>query len=110
MCEALGIARQQDWPLAPITLEADGGVAGDAYWLRADPVHLRVMRDRIVLTDAGAIELEQQEAESLAAGIGQHFGFDLRPHPLHPRRWYLRYEHPPCLSHHALVGRSRARY
>ena len=98
LCEELGITRQQDWPLAPITLEADGGVAGDAYWLRADPVHLRVMRDRIVLADAGAIELEQQEAESLAAGIGQHFGMDLRPHPLHPRRWYLRYEHPPCLA------------
>ena len=30
LCEALGIARQQDWPVAPISLEADGGVAGEA--------------------------------------------------------------------------------
>ena len=56
LCEELGIARQQDWPLAPITLAADGGVAGDAYWLRADPVHLQVMRDRIVLADNDAID------------------------------------------------------
>ena len=89
LCEALGLARQQDWPLAPITLEADGGVAGDTYWMRADPVHLRVMRDRIVLTDNSALNLSQQEADTLAATIAQHFGDALRPLPLHPKRWYL---------------------
>ncbi|HWR77890.1 MAG TPA: hypothetical protein VN283_11880 [Thiobacillus sp.] len=98
LCEALGIARQQDWPLAPITLAADGGVAGDAYWLRADPVHLRVMRDRIVLADSGAFELTKQEADALAAAIGQHFGADLSPNPLHPKRWYLRLPQAPRLT------------
>lgn len=98
LCAALGIARQQDWPLAPITLEADGGVAGGAYWLRADPVHLQVMRDRIVLADGSAFELTQSEADALAAAIGQHFGADLSPMALHPRRWYLRLEHAPRLT------------
>jgi hypothetical protein len=98
LCEALGISRQQDWPLAPITLAADGGVAGDAYWLRADPVHLRVMRDRIVLADADALSLSRQEADALAAAIGQHFGADLSPLPLHPQRWYLRYSQAPRLA------------
>ena len=97
LCEALGITRQQDWPLAPITLEADGGVAGEAYWLRADPVHLRVMRDRIVLADCSALELSQQEADTLAAAIGQHFGEVLQPLPLHPKRWYVRATRPPQL-------------
>jgi len=97
LCEALGISRQQDWPLAPITLAADGGVAGDAYWLRADPVHLRVMRDRIVLADSGSIELSCQEANALAAAIAQHFGPDLSPLPLHPQRWYLRFPDAPHL-------------
>ena len=87
---ALGIVRQQDWPLAPITLAADGG-AGRGYWLRADPVHLRVMRDRIVLADSSAFELSQQEADALVASIGQHFGDALRPLPLHPTRWYLQF-------------------
>jgi len=97
LCEALGIARQQDWPIAPITLAADGGEAGDAYWLRADPVHLRVMRDRIVLADSAAIDLTREEADALTLTIGQHFGDDLKPLPLHPRRWYLRYARAPHL-------------
>jgi hypothetical protein len=102
VCETLGIARQQDWPLAPMTLVADGGVAGTAYWLRADPVHLRVMRDRIVLADSSAFDLTQPEADALAATIGQHFGADLSPIPLHPRRWYLRLDRIPRLTTTAL--------
>jgi len=98
LCAALGIARQQDWPLAPITLQADGGVAGDDYWLRADPVHLRVMRDRIVLTDTSALELSQPEADALASTIGEHFGDALHPSPLNPKRWYVRYARPPRLT------------
>jgi len=97
LCEALGIDRQQDWPLAPITLAADGGEARDAYWLRADPVHLRVMRDRIVLADSDVLSLSREEADALAAAIGQHFGDDLNPLPLHPRRWYLRFPMAPRL-------------
>ncbi|MHB1023483.1 MAG: hypothetical protein ACYC0Z_13845 [Acidobacteriaceae bacterium] len=101
LCEALGIARQQDWPVAPIALEADGGVAGKAYWLRADPVHLRVMRDRIVLADSDTLELTQPEADALTAAIGQHFGADLSPIACHPTRWYLRLDPAPRLITHA---------
>lgn len=98
LCEALGIARQQDWPLAPITLEADGGKAGDAYWLRADPVHLHLTRDRIVLTDCDDLGITQEEADALAAAIGGHFGDALRPAPLHPQRWYLSFIDPLRLT------------
>ncbi|WP_296891585.1 hypothetical protein [Thiobacillus sp.] len=98
LCEALGIARQQDWPVAPISLEADGGVAGEAYWLRADPVHLRVMRDRIVLADNDTLELTQPEADALTTTIGQHFGADPSPIACHPTRWYLRLDHVPRLT------------
>jgi hypothetical protein len=97
LCVALGIERQQDWPLAPISLEADGGVAGDAYWLRADPVHLRVMRDRIVLTDSADLNVSQQEADALATAIGQHFGEALNPIPHHPQRWYVPFPDAPSL-------------
>src|SRR5574340_1107946 len=101
LSEALGIARQQDWPLAPISLVADGGVAGEAYWLRADPVHLRVMRDRIVLAGDAAVELTQVESDQLAATIGQHFGANRSPIPHHPKRWYLRLDHAPHLTTYA---------
>ena len=94
LCQALGIARQLDWPIAPIALESEGRPAGEAYWLRADPVHLQVMRDRIVLTDNDALNLSQQEAEALATSIGAHFGEALHPTPLHPQRWYARFSRP----------------
>jgi len=98
LCNALGIARQQDWPLAPITLAADGGEAGNAYWLRADPVHLRVMRDRIVLAGSDILSLTREEADALADALHQHFGDSLNPLPLHPHRWYLRFSEAPHLT------------
>lgn len=98
VCEALGIARQQDWPLAPLTLEAHGEAAGDSYWLRADPVHLRVMRDRIVLLAGDEIRLAQDEADTLAAAVAAHFGAELSPRPLRPHHWYVRLARPPALT------------
>jgi hypothetical protein len=98
LCETLGISHQQDWPLAPITLEADGSTAGESYWLRADPVHLRLMRDRIVLTDSAALNVSREEADALAAAIGQHFGESFQPIPLHPQRWYLSLTQAPDLA------------
>ena len=98
LCQALGIERQQDWPLAPIALQADGGDPGMDYWLRADPVHLSVMRDRIVLADSQALELDQAEADALAASIHDHFGDSFSPLALRPRRWYLRLRQAPQMS------------
>jgi Uncharacterized protein conserved in bacteria len=66
--------------------------------LRADPVHLRVMRDRIVLADSGALDLTQDEAARFCADIAQHFGAAFGPIPLHPQRWYLRLDTPPRLA------------
>ena len=97
LCVALGIERQQDWPLAPITLEADGGVAGNAYWLRADPVHLRVMRDRMVLTDSAELNVPRQEADDLTMAIGEHFGEAFAPIPHHPQHWAVSFPQAPNL-------------
>lgn len=98
LCDALGIVRQQDWPLAPVTLQTDGGLPGEAYWMRADPVHLRVMRDRIVLAGSDFLDLSREEADALADAIARHFGNDLVPLPLHPKRWYLRFTEAPHLT------------
>ena len=97
LCGELGIARQSDYPLAPITLEDDGGAAGTDYWLRADPVHLRVMRDRIVLADSGVLEISRQESEALAQSVAKHFGAAFSPVPLRPERWYVRFGATPRL-------------
>jgi len=102
LCEALGIARQTDYPLAPITLAADGGTPGDAYWLRADPVHVALMRDHLVLAGNAGLQLTASEAEALAASLRSHFGAALDLVVAHPTRWYLRLSAAPHLVTTAL--------
>lgn len=99
LCEVHGIQKQQDWPLAPVTQMADGGIVGDDYWLRADPVHLRVDRDRLVLADSSAFELSQAEANELTGTLNAHFIADgVVFYPFRPDRWYVRQALPPKLQ------------
>ena len=63
-------------------------------WICADPVHLRFHQERIILADAGAFEITEDEAFSLIAGLNQHFGEVGEFHAATPRRWYLRLNQP----------------
>ncbi|MDP2785877.1 MAG: hypothetical protein Q8O38_14995 [Sulfurimicrobium sp.] len=143
LCEAFGVARQQDYPAAPLCLMADGfppdghdkrttpdhetrhdrfphpcppphageGDEGSLcefhvnthYWLRADPVHLGVERDQLVLSEASTFPLVQEEADALVATLNQHFAAD-GLHFVAPQaqRWYLRLARPPALTTHGL--------
>ncbi len=91
LCQLSGIARQTDWPIAPISLQAEGIAPEQHYWLRADPVHLRPARDQLQLIDSAAFELTADEARQFAQLFNAHFGTQgyqlLTPHP---KRWYLR--------------------
>ena len=103
LCQHFGVVRQTDWPMAPVTLLADGGDPAGYYWLRADPVHLRATRDQLMLVDSGAFSLSQTEAEQFAVAFNQHFqddGYVL--YPLRPNRWYLRLNTPPALTTHSV--------
>ena len=66
-----GVPRQRDWPVAPYTLLADGGEPGPHYWMRADPVHLQVGRDSLVLADSAAFEVSRAESESLVETLNR---------------------------------------
>lgn len=105
LCHAYGVDKQQDWPIAPFTLQADGGTPGNAYWLRADPVHLKATRDQLVLVDSGAFAINQAEAETYAAAFNAHFSTDgCTLYPLRPDRWYLKLDVPPALSTQPLTA------
>lgn len=72
-------------------LAADGGEAGNAFWLRADPCHLRVNRDHVLLADAAHFNISRDEAEGLVESLNSHFAGDgMRFYPMQPQRWYLR--------------------
>ncbi len=98
LCHAFGVARQQDWPIAPLTLAADGVDPQHYYWLRADPVELRMERNRLVLARAVS-DLDTTETRGLIAALNLHFARDgitlLAPFP---QRWYLRVDRAPGIA------------
>lgn len=60
------------------------------HWLMADPVHVRIDRDRALLADVGVMRVAQDEAAALTASLNQHFAEDgLRFYPVEPGRWLL---------------------
>lgn len=97
----IGVHGAAELPAAPLTLLADGGAPGDDYCLRADPVHLRVGQDRVVLTGAGPVRMD--EAAALCAEIGRHLadaglGHAVAPEAPDPARWYLRLPRAPAVD------------
>ncbi len=95
LARACGIVCQRDWPVAPHTRLADGGMPDEHVWLRADPAHFALLRDRVVYTNVGFDDLSADEAASLTASLAAHFGEAFAPQALHPQRWYLRFTLPP---------------
>ena len=114
LCEAFEVARQHDWPVAPLTFAIDGCDPGQAYWLRCDPVHLRAHRGQLVLTDSSAFEPAPDEARALTTALSAHFAPDgLIFRAPHPARWYLGLDRVPALVTRALpdvAGKDIDRY
>ncbi len=79
-----------DLPVAPLTLLSDSGEKTDRFCMRADPVHLRPDQSRLLLFDAGVLDLEPDEVKALVGSINElvtQWGGHLEA-PL-PHRWYL---------------------
>jgi len=95
---------QTSLPTAPWCRLSDGGMADDAYWIQASPVHLRPDGDGLLLFDAGVLEITLDEANQLADSFRQHFSdmpWQLEVHSA--QRWYLRLEQEPDLATSSLV-------
>ena len=90
LCGQFGIARQTDWPAAPIALSATGFPAQSGFWLSADPVHLQVNRSQLILLAPESLSVTHSEADALCAALNEHFASDhftfVAPQP---HRWYL---------------------
>ena len=81
-----------DGPFAAgaLTLLASGGDPGDSSWTRADPAHLRVMRDHVVAAPADALTLSQAEADALCEALARHFAGELEVQACEPQSWCAR--------------------
>jgi hypothetical protein len=103
----IAVSAEQELPVAEITRIADG-VSGDGAWLRADPVHLKPDRDRLVMFDNRALLIQSEESQQLVHEFNAVFCDDglelIAPHPL---RWYLHMSQRPQVrtrSLHSVVG------
>ena len=77
-------------PIAAIALASEGR-ARPGTWLHADPVHLRIDHDALVLHDASSLGVSRNDAAELVAALQSHFAGDaldfIAPAP---ERWYVR--------------------
>jgi hypothetical protein len=77
-------------PIAAIALAGEG-LGQEGAWLRADPVHLRIDHDALMLHDAAVLELRMDEARALVDSLQRHFAADgLAFLAAAPSRWYVR--------------------
>lgn len=78
------------FPAGALTLLASGGDPGDSSWARADPAHLRVMRDHVAAAPADALGLSQGEADTLCEALSRHFTEQLEVRACEPQHWCAR--------------------
>jgi hypothetical protein len=74
-CANIGIAKQNDWPVAPWLARAAGIDPGSRYWLCAEPVTLDVGRVEVRL--AGVVrDLDAAESTALLSSLRAQFASD----------------------------------
>ncbi|MFZ5522736.1 MAG: hypothetical protein ACOY9D_01455 [Pseudomonadota bacterium] len=106
LCELFGVTCAADAPIAAISAVFDGLAAG--CWLRADPVHLRLQRDQLLLLPNA--EISADEAGQMCASLNEHFaGQGMEFFAPHPQRWYVRLDALPRIRttpFSAVLGRN----
>lgn len=95
LCDLFGVPCEAGASIAPISAAFDG--LGGGCWLRADPVHLRLQRDQLVLLPE--VEVSADEAGRLCAALNAHFaGQGMEFFAPHPQRWYVRLDRSPDIE------------
>ena len=77
-------------PAGALTALAHGLDPGAQQWLRADPVHLRADRDRLLLVPNPAWAVSAEEAHALTAALAPLLSGKFTLQPLAPDVWCLR--------------------
>jgi hypothetical protein len=91
LCELFCVPCQADAPIAPISAAFDGLTAG--CWLRADPVHLNLQRNQLLLA---GVQVSSEEAAAFCASLNEYFaGQGMEFFAPLPQRWYVRVDAMP---------------
>ena len=74
-------------PAGALTALAYEQNASTQGWLRADPVHLRADRDRLLLIPSAGFEVGADEARELCRALNKHFSDQFSLHDFAPEVW-----------------------
>jgi len=104
--EILGVVTPESHLAGLFGLPAGAGIAalgaafdglGEGHWLRADPVHLSLQREQLVLLPEVAVSAD--EAAGFCASLNGHFaGQGMEFFAPHPQRWYVRLDEAPDIE------------
>ena len=95
LCGMFAVPCPAGAPVAPISAAFDG--LDEGCWLRADPVHLRLQREQVVLLPN--VEISAADALQLCDSLNAHFvGQGMEFFAPHPQRWYLRLDAVPDIQ------------
>lgn len=91
LLEAFGV-EDDALPAGALTMLGEGAEPGGVRWTRADPVHLRLARGRLVMVPGAALSISRDEAASLCEALNRHFAGVLQLVALRPESWSARLE------------------
>ncbi len=98
LCKAYGLENPEDVPIAGISALFDQ--LGEGHWLRADPVHLSLHRDRLMLLE---VTPTLEEATLIGKSLNEHLSEEgMVVFAPNSKRWYVRFEEPQRISSPAL--------
>lgn len=108
-------AERANFPFAAVAWLAESAAApAGEYWVRADPVHFSVNRDRMVLLDATQLDITTAQSNAFIESLSAHFKSDgLNFFAPHRERWYLQSAEPIALCTYPVAtvcGRNVADY
>lgn len=105
ICSAFGIDGPP-WPVAAAARQGEADANGEPdsdWWLRVDPVHMRVDSNHARLFGPYVLGLSHDEAASLIERLNNHLAEDgLRIEAPAPQRWYVRLQRAPDFATHPL--------
>lgn len=87
-CDTFGL-QARPLPAGALTALAFGKEPADANWLRADPVHLRADRDRLLLIPSAGFGITADEARQLCEELNRHFADQFTLAAFAPDIWGL---------------------
>lgn len=106
LCKRFNVEQRINWPIAPIMLQKDAPELtknNKEFWMRADPVHLRIEQNHLMLADSRIFAISKEEADRLVQDLNCILhDYHLTLLALHADRWYIQLPKMPAMQTYTL--------